>query len=143
MPAYYSRCRRECQALFFIFRAAAAAAFAFSGGHGGQLAGQLLQGDAVNVLVDHLIQPGPKGQGEALLRHGALVGLAAQAGDGGHAALNGPQDLTGGVVGGSLGQAVAALTAALALDQPHPCQRGDDLFQIFQAEVLPLTDLLE
>ena len=32
MPAYYSRCRRECQALFFIFRAAAAAAFAFSGG---------------------------------------------------------------------------------------------------------------
>ena len=107
------------------------------------MAGQLLQGDAVDVLVDHLVQPGPEGQGEALLRHGAFVGLAAQAGDGGHAALNGSQDLTGGVVGGSLGQAVAALTAALALDQPHPCQRGDDLFQIFQAEVLPLTDLLE
>ena len=119
---------------------AAAAAALFDGG---QALGQLLEGDAVDVLVDHIVQPGPERQSEALVRHGTLVGLAAEAGDGGNAALNGAKDITGGVVGGGFGQAVAALTAALALDQPHPCQRGDDLFQIFQAEVLPLTDLLE
>ena len=130
--------------LFLIFCAAAAAAALLRGGiRCGQLACQLFQCDAVDILVDHLVQPRPERQGEALLGHGALVGLAAKAGDGGHAALNGAQDLTGGVVGGGLGQAVAALTAPLALDEAHAGQRGDDLFQIFQAQVLPLADLFQ
>ena len=143
MLDYYSRCKRECQALFFSFRAAPAAALFFRGVGGGQLAGQLFQRDAVDVLVDDLVQPGPEGQGEALLGHGTLVGLAAQAGDGGHAALDGAQDLASGVVGGGFGQAVAALTAALALHEADPCQRRHDLLQIFQAQVLPLADLLQ
>ena len=63
-------------------------------------------------------------QGEALLGHGALVGHAAKARNGRYAALDGAQDLAGGVVGRVFCQAVAALTAPLALDQPHPRQRG-------------------
>ena len=119
---------------------AAAAAALFDGG---QALGQLLEGDAVDVLVDHIVQPGPERQSEALVRHGTLVGLAAEAGDGGHAALDGPQDLTGGVVGGGFGQAVAALTAALTLDEAHAGQRSDDLLQIFQTQLLALADLLQ
>ena len=105
--------------------------------------GQLLEGHAVDVLVDDLVEARPEGQGEALVGHGALVGHAAEAGDGGDAALDGPQDLAGGVVGGGLGQAVAALTAPLALDEAHAGQRGDDLFEIFQAQLLALADLLQ
>ena len=85
---------------------AAAAAALFDGR---QALGQLLEGHAVDVLVDDLVEAGPERQSEALVRHGTFVGLAAEAGDGGNAALNGAQDLTGGVVGGGFGQAVAAL----------------------------------
>ena len=130
--------------LFLIFCAAAAAAALLRGGiRCGQLACQLFQCDAVDILVDHLVQPRPERQGEALLGHGALVGHAAKARNGRYAALDGAQDLAGGVVGRVFCQAVAALTAPLALDQPHPRQRGDDLLQIFQAQVLPFADLLQ
>ena len=130
--------------LFLIFRAAAATAALLRGGiQRRQLACQLLQRNAVDILVDHLIQPRPERQSEALLGHGALVGHAAKARNGRHAALDGAQNLAGGVVGSILSQAVAALTAPLALDQPYPRQRGDDLLQIFQAQVLPLADLLQ
>ncbi len=130
--------------LFLIFRAAAAAAALLRGGiQRRQLACQLLQRNAVDILVDHLVQPRPERQSEALLGHGALVGHAAKARNGCHAALDGAQDLAGGVVGSILSQAVAALTAPLALDQPYPRQRGNDLLQIFQAQVLPLADLLQ
>ena len=81
MLDYYSRCAGRCQALFFIFCAAAAAALFFAGAvHRRQLAGKLFQRHAVDVLVDHLIQSRPERQGEALLGHGAHVGLAAKAG---------------------------------------------------------------
>ena len=81
--------------------------------------------------------------GAKLLPLGEVMSRAAEAGDGGNASLNGAQDLTGGVVGGGFGQAVAALTAALTLDEAHAGQRSDDLLQIFQAQLLALADLLQ
>ena len=89
MLDYYSRCNEECQALFLlilIFRAAAAAAALLRGGiRRRQLACQLFQRNAVDILVDHLVQPRPERQSEALLGHGAFVGHAAKARNGRYA----------------------------------------------------------
>ena len=53
------------------------------------------------------------------LGHGALVGLAAQAGDGGYTALDGAQDLPGGVIGRSFGQALSLIHILPALKRSY------------------------
>ena len=130
-----SRCFFVCRP---IFCAGAGPALAF-----GHAFGNVGQGHAVEIAVDGLVQAGPEGQGGALPGQGAFVDLALQAGDGGHAALHRRKDLASGGVGRVFHQAVAALAAPLALDKAGPRQGGDQLLEVFQAEVLPLADLLE
>ena len=49
----------------------------------------------------------------------------------------------GGGLGGVFDQAVAALAAPLALDQPGAGQGRDQLLEVFQAELLALADLFQ
>ena len=101
---------------------------------------QVLQRDAVHILVDDPVQPRPEPLGAAQAAAGAFLGVGGQAGDGGELPLDGAQNLPGGVLGGGPGQAVPALAAPAADHQPRPGQRRDDLLQIFQADALPLAD---
>ena len=89
-----------------------------------------MQGHAVHIFVDKIIQPAPEIQRVALAPAGAL-NAGGQAGDSRQLAFHRTQDLAGSDLGIRAGQAVAALGTAHAKHQPGLGQGGHDLLQIF------------
>ena len=77
---------------------------------------QVGQGDAVQVFIDHLVQPLPQGEGPAVAGFFTAVFLPLQTGDCGQAALSQTDDLPGGVC---LGGAAKTVAAALTPDGVH------------------------
>ena len=84
-------------------------------GQGGP--GQVGQGDAVQIVPDHLVQPPPHGIGAALGQPAAGGRPRFQAGDGGQVPFGQQQDVADPVLVGRAGQPIAAPLAPQALQQ--------------------------
>ena len=107
------------------------------------MAVEVFQGDTVYILIDHFAKAAPKRQGKAAAAVGAKVFLAVQTGNGGKAALHGAQDLACGILAGLAGEPIAALAAAPGFYKARAGKPGDDLLQIFHADLLAGADLLQ
>lgn len=98
---------------------------------------QVGQGDVVHHLGHRRLDLGPHLYGDALV-HALAAAIPGGAAHGRQVSLQHPQDLPHGVVLGFPGQQVAAAGPPHAADQARPAQLGDDLFQIFVRDLLPL-----
>ena len=77
--------------------------------------GQILKGNAIDILVDDLVQTLPEMDCAALTIAGAFVDGVLQTGHRGKAPLNSPKDVSSRVIRGGSSQPVSAASAPGAL----------------------------
>ena len=103
----------------------------------------ILQGDAVQVICDDLVQPLPDREDGALTAERTVGIRFGGTGNRRKGAFCEPEDITDGVFIRSTGQLIAAQRAADSPEDPGVVKDGNDLLQVFLGYLLAVSNILE
>ena len=90
----------------------------------------ILQRNAVEILVHHLVQASPQRQGKTSVGSVTALGMEVQTGDRRDATLCQAENIADRILVRLLGKLLAALIAAVRVEKLRAVEHGNDLFQI-------------